>query len=112
MQREDTIRIRHMVDGAKSAQQFLTGRQRAELDSNTMLLFALAQALWIVGEAASKVSLEAKSASPSIPWTRIIGMRDRIVHAYTDIDHDIVWKAVTEEIPALLPLLLSLLARD
>ena len=112
MQREDAVRIRHMVEAAQSAQQFVVGRQRSDLDTDTMLLFAVVQAIQIVGEAASKISRGTRSAEPSVPWAQIIGMRNRLVHAYADIDHDVVWKSVTEEIPALLPLLLPLLPAD
>jgi len=77
-----------------------------------MLLFAVVQALQIVGEAASRISLETRSAATSVPWVRIVGMRNRLVHAYADIDRDVVWKTVTEEIPALLPMLLPLLPVD
>lgn len=87
----------------------MAGRERADLDSDTMLLFAVVQAIQIVGEAASRVSPETRQATPSVPWARIIGMRNRLVHAYADIDREIVWKTVTVEIPAVLPLLTALL---
>ena len=112
MRPEDGIRIRHMLEAAQSARQFVAGRQRSDLDTDTMLLFAVVQALQIVGEAASKISLETRSAAPSVPWARIIGMRNRLIHAYAAIDHDVVWRTVSEEIPTLLPLLLPLLPAD
>ena len=66
-----------------------------------MLLFAVVRAIEIIGEAASKVSEETRLSAPAIPWKAIIGMRNRVVHAYFDIDADILWKAAAEEIPAL-----------
>ena len=59
-----------------------------------------------------EVSAEQRAATPHIRWPAIVGMRNRLVHAYFDIDHDIVWKAATEEIPALLPALRALLPKD
>jgi uncharacterized protein with HEPN domain len=59
--------------------------------------------LKIIGEAASKISAETRSAHAEIPWKAIIGMRNRLVHAYFDIDASIVWVAVTEELPTLAP---------
>ena len=94
------------------AQQFIVGRQRADLDADMMMLFAVVQALQIVGEAASRVSAETRSAAPSVPWARIIGMRHRLVHAYADIDREVVWKTVTVDIPALLSSLIPLLPPD
>ena len=66
-----------------------------------MLLFAIVRAIEVIGEAASKVADETKATSPGIPWISIIGMRNRLIHGYFDIDSDVVWKTVTEEIPEL-----------
>ena len=102
---DDVIRLRHMIDAAKSAQQFVAGRSRGDLDSDSMLLFALVRAIEIVGEAASRISPDARMALPSIPWAEIISMRNRPAHGYFDIDADILWKTATVEIPELLALL-------
>lgn len=105
---EDRIRLRHMVEAARDVQAFVTGRQRAELDSNRMLLLAVVRAIEIIGEAASKVSITTREAHPELPWAAIIGMRHRLVHAYFDVDPDIVWMAATVEVPHLLTQLLAL----
>jgi uncharacterized protein with HEPN domain len=101
-----------MIEAAQTAQRFIAGRQRADLGSDEMLLFALVQAIQIVGEAASRISQETRTAASSVPWARIIGMRNRLVHAYIDIDHEVVWTTATVEIPELLPLLIPLLRTD
>jgi uncharacterized protein with HEPN domain len=58
--------------------------------------------LEILGEAASRVSPAFREAHPSIPWRDMIDMRNRLVHAYFDIDLDIVWKTVVDALPLLL----------
>jgi uncharacterized protein with HEPN domain len=60
------------------------------------------RAIEIIGEAASKVSEETRRAHAEIRWKAIIGMHNRLVHADFDVDADILWVAVTAEIPALL----------
>ncbi len=112
MKLDDATRIRHMIEAAETAQTFVAGRQRADLDTDRMLMFALVRAVEIIGEAASKVSLDSRQATPSVPWAVIISMRNRLIHAYFDIDPDILWASVTEEIPDLLPLLRPLLPTD
>ena len=102
MQDEDRIRVGHMIEAAEDALGFIVGRTRADLDTNRKLLFALVRAVEIIGEAASKVSDETRNAHAGIPWKAIIGMRNRLVDAYFDIDADILWVAVSVEIPALL----------
>jgi len=72
MRRDDAIRIRHMIEAAEAAQRFLSGRQRDDLDADEALRFALVRAVELIGEAASKVSLETRAALPSIdgaPWS-------------------------------------------
>ena len=102
---DDIIRLRHMIEAGEAACRFIDGREREEIDTDLMLQFALMRAVEVLGEAASRVSAGARSASPSIPWTRIIAMRNHLAHAYFDIDRDILWKTVTEEIPEFLALL-------
>lgn len=76
-----------------------------------MLLFAVVRAVEIIGEAASKVSAETRTAHRGIPWSAIIGMRNRLVHAYFEINTDVLWVAVTEEIPVLLSQLRTLASK-
>jgi uncharacterized protein with HEPN domain len=87
----------------------VAGRKRGDLDGERMLLFALVRAVEIIGEAASRVTPETRSATPNIPWAAIVAMRNRLIHAYFDIDRNILWKAVTEEVPELLTLLRAIL---
>lgn len=90
-----------MLEAIDDATSFITGRKRNELDTDKMLLFALVRCVEIVGEAASRLSSETQASSPAIPWSAIVGMRNRLIHAYFDVDTGIVWKTVTVELPAL-----------
>jgi uncharacterized protein with HEPN domain len=112
MQPDDLTRVRHMLEAAENAQRFISGKSRADLDTDPMLLFALVRAIEIIGEAASRVSAEQRTASPTVPWTAIVAMRNRLIHAYFDIDRDIVWRTVTDEIPSLRFQLLQLLPKN
>jgi uncharacterized protein with HEPN domain len=106
---EDQTRIRHMIEAAETACKFVSGRLRGDLDSDQMLVFAVVRAIEIVGEAAGKVSVQTRQSATDVPWSLIISMRNRVVHAYFDIDHEIVWKTATEELPEVLPKLRSLI---
>jgi uncharacterized protein with HEPN domain len=99
-----------MIESAESALGFVSGRARGDLDDDQMLYFAVVRAIEIVGEAASKVSLATRQATADlVPWPLIISMRNRVAHAYFDIEPDIVWKTVLDELPRLLPTLRALL---
>jgi uncharacterized protein with HEPN domain len=91
-----------MIDATESALEFVAGRVRQDLDSDLLLVFALVRAIEIIGEAASKVTLEGRASVPELPWSKIIGMRNRLVHAYFDVDTDILWNTVTEALPKML----------
>ncbi len=91
-----------MADAAQAALAFLRGRERAELDTDAMLRFALVHAVRIIGEAASRVSAAGRAEATDIEWPVIVGMRNRLVHAHFDIDADILWATVTGSLPALL----------
>jgi uncharacterized protein with HEPN domain len=98
-----------MIEAAETACDFMSGRSRGDLDSDRMLVFALVRAIEIVGEAASRITLSTREAAADIPWPLIVSMRNRLIHAYFDIDHEVVWKTVSEELPQLLPRLRVLL---
>jgi len=54
-----------------------------------------------VGEAAAGVSPAAQAGRPAIPWSEIIGLRNRLIHGYDSVDLDIVWNIVERDLPAL-----------
>ena len=103
MRRDDHIRLRHMLDAAREATLFARDQTRGSLDANRMLTLAIVKALEVLGEAASRVTRETREASPQIPWPNIVSMRNRLIHAYFDINLDIVWKTLTEDLPHLMP---------
>jgi len=96
---DDLIRLRHMLDAANAAQGFIKNRCRDDLEKDTQLVRALVKAIEIIGEAAYQISLDTRDEVQGIPWDDIIGMRHRLVHAYFDINLDILWQSVRDDIP-------------
>ena len=56
----------------------------------------------IIGEASNKISSDTQNALPEIPWHKIYGMRNILIHDYGEVELDEVWETVTEDIPALI----------
>jgi uncharacterized protein with HEPN domain len=112
MNPHDRVRLRHILDALNAAMRFVQGRNRSDLDTDEMLLFALVRAIEIVGEAAGKISDETRAELPDVPWPSIVGMRHRLVHAYFDVNRDILWKTVVEAVPPLATRLQALLADE
>lgn len=102
---DDDVRLRHLIDAAERAIQFTAGRTRSDLDADEMLALALTKLVEIVGEAAKQVSAETKDQHLEVPWSAAARMRDRLVHHYFDIDLDVLWSTVQDDLPALLALI-------
>jgi uncharacterized protein with HEPN domain len=93
-----------MIEAAKEACEMAAGEDRSTLDSDRKLSLALVRLIEIVGEAAASISKDKQSQLTEIPWKSVIGMRNRIVHAYFDIDLDVVWQTVVDDFPFLIDL--------
>jgi len=91
-----------MLDAAIEIQQYVQSATREDLNRNRKLVHALVRPLEIIGEAAAQVSREVREEVPEIPRSIIIGMRNRLIHAYFAINLDIAWSTSTKDIPPLI----------
>jgi len=98
----DAVRLRHVIDAAEKAVTFVAGRSRSDLSSDEMLGLALVRLLEVIGEAAKNVSESTRAEYPNVQWRAIASTRDRLIHGYFDVDMDVVWGIVTEDLPRLL----------
>lgn len=90
-----------MLEAAEEAVSFARGQQRESLQNDRKLTLALLKCIEVVGEAAARISEPTKAEYPGIPWLDIIGMRNRLVHTYFEIDLNLVWDTVTRDLPPL-----------
>ncbi len=107
MSNDDLVRLQHMLDAAEEAVSFAQGQTRADLERDRKLVLALVKAVEIIGEAAYRISPDTQKQLPEIPWDDIIGMRHRLVHAYFDINLDILWRTIEDDLPPLIAVLLQ-----
>lgn len=98
---DDSVRLRHMLEYARKALRFSTGKARIDLEQDEQLLLALVQIVQVIGEAASKTTQDLQERTPQIPWADIIGTRNRLVHAYFDVDLDVLWVIIRTDLPFL-----------
>jgi uncharacterized protein with HEPN domain len=110
--RDPRIFLHDMLDSSRQAVGLMQGRTRADLDSDPLLGLAMTRLIAIVGEAAARVPDEVRARLPAIPWRRIVGMRNRLIHAYRAVEADIVWDTLTADLPALIAELEHALADD
>ncbi len=105
---DDPSRLTHIIEATQEAMSYVEGVDRAAFDANRMLQHSVVRCIEIVGEASARLSPKLRNENHHIPWPDMIGMRNRIVHAYFDIDIEIVWKTITEDLPALLPAIVAI----
>ena len=90
MDQADHIRLRHMRDAAEESLRFAQGKSRADLDRDRMFVLAVLEDLEIIGEAAGRISVTTRQRHLSVPWEDIIGMRNRLIHGYFEVNLDVV----------------------
>jgi uncharacterized protein with HEPN domain len=112
MSNRDLIRFQHMLDAAQAAISHINSRKREDLDRDRLLLNGVIRELEILGEAAAQITAETRLRHPSLPWREMIGMRNRLIHAYFDVDHQTVWLVVKNHLPALVIDLQSILQKN
>lgn len=106
---DDRVYLHHMLDHARTAVEFVSGENRASLDSNPMLRYSLLHLITVLGEAANRVSPECKTRHNQVVWKDIIGMRNMLIHGYDVVDLDILWETVRTDLPALIYVLQEVL---
>lgn len=91
-----------MLDHAREAVEMARGRRRADLDSDRQFNLALVRLLEIVGEAANHIPEEVRERNPDVPWPQVVGLRNRLIHGYDEVDFDILWQIISRDLPKLI----------
>ncbi len=108
--RSPLVSLRQMLDHAREAVGLVRGRTRRDLDDDRLLDLALARLLEILGEAAARVPQDERARHPEIPWTALVGLRNRLIHGYDVVDLDVVWSIATADLPPLVEALDKIVA--
>ena len=100
--RHDESYLLDMLLEARKAVKFATGLTYSQFNRSDLHQNAIIKSIEIISEAASRVSADTREAHPEIPWHEIIGMRNRLVHGYFEVNLLRVWDTVQEDLPALI----------
>ncbi len=102
MKRDDGALVLDMLDSAQEAVSIAGNKSRIEFEEDRLSQLSVLKLIEIIGEAANQVGDETRKAHPNIPWKDVIDMRHRLIHGYFDVDYEIVWKTVIEDLPSLI----------
>ena len=100
-EREAAISLRHMRDAARRAMEIAQPLTRPGLQADQVETLALTRLVEVIGEAARRVPDEFRREHEEIPWRRIAGTRDRLIQGYDQVDLDILWTIVRDQLPLL-----------
>ncbi len=104
MNREFLDFLEDILDAMEKAELLIEGVNYEQFEADFRINFAVIRALEIIGEASKRLPDDVRVKYPEIPWKGMAGMRDRIIHGYDNVDYQIIWEVVKNDIPAIEPL--------
>lgn len=103
MKRDYRLFLRDIVLAMEAIEKFVEGMSLNDLEEDDKTSSAVIRKFEIIGEATKHIPDWVRERFTEIPWKRMTGMRDRLIHAYFGIDFKLVWNAIGVEIPKLKP---------
>jgi uncharacterized protein with HEPN domain len=89
------------LDAISRIEEYTKGVKYEDFMSNNLVQAGVMSEIQIIGEATKRLSEEIRKKYPDIPWKKMAGMRDKLIHDYFDVDIDAVWDTVEKDIPSL-----------
>jgi uncharacterized protein with HEPN domain len=101
MPRDYRVYLQDILEAIANVEEFIGKMPRGEFEGDKKTLHAVVRNLEVIGEAVKGVPPEVRGRHPDVPWQRIAGLRDILIHHYFGIDVDIVWDIVQNKVPEL-----------
>ena len=95
------IYIAHMTEAMEKIAAYIAGGESA-FESASIIQDAVVRNLEIIGEAAKRVPSHVRDAHPRVPWKRLAGLRDVLIHQYEGVDLGQVWRVASDVLPGIL----------
>lgn len=99
--KDNSVYLKHMRDAAMQISEYVAGHSKEEFINSEWDQAAVMHNLEIIGEAASNIDSAYQANSAQIPWRTIIGLRNVLIHDYIDVDLDVVWQIISQDLPVL-----------
>jgi len=97
--RDCRLYLKDIVAAMESIEEFIAGMTFEEFQLDDKTASAVMRKLEVIGEAVKQVPDEIRAKYPAVPWKKMAGMRDKLIHFYFGVDYSLVWRAITDRVP-------------
>jgi len=101
LKENNIVYIKHIRDAIKSIIEYTKDVNKKSFISKNMIQDAVIRRIETIGEAAKNVSIDFRETYSEIQWRKIVGMRDKLIHGYFNVDVERVWNVIINDIPVL-----------
>lgn len=101
MKRDVIVYVEDILDFINDIERYIKNKQKDKFLKNEMVQDAIFRKIEIMGEAAKNIPTSFRNKYPSVPWKKIAGMKDVLIHAYFEVKLDRVWNVVKDDLPKL-----------
>lgn len=111
MKRSHKLFAEDILDAIEKINRYINGFSYDDFVENEMVIDAVIRNLEVIGEAAKNISEKDQKNYSTIPWKRMIGLRNIVIHGYFGIDLAIIWEIITRNLPETKPLIVEMLKK-
>ena len=101
MRRKSSLYIKDIIDAITKIEEFTKGITYEEIINDDKTSSAVIRKIEIIGEAVKQLPEDIRNRFSEIPWSPIAKMRDKVIHFYHGVDHEVIWKVVKDDLPSL-----------
>lgn len=110
--KDPDVFLRHILESIEWIERYTNGVSENDFLESVQLQDAAVRRIEIIGEATKNIPEEFKTLHPNIPWKKIVGMRDMLIHEYFSVDEQLLWETIQKDVPTFKTQVQQLLSKE